>query len=204
LPLFLFRLTLQSASLALGQIWVNKTRSILTTLGIIIGVASVSAVIAAMEGMNRKILENFEMFGTRKIFIWPEQPRSGRQKNAQFWQLRFEAKHFEGLLENCPSVEYISLIANAGRFPGRFMDRTVDSVSLTGVDASWFKIENRPIVFGVPFPCLTNVRAVMSASLPHSFVTSCKWIATARDRSSSSAPIHFWLQAWWKTGPLRE
>ena len=150
-PLYLLQLTLQSAILALGQIWVNKTRSILTTLGIIIGVASVSAVIAAMEGMNRKILENFEMFGTRKIFIWPEQPRSGPQKNAPFWQLRFEPQHFEGLLENCPSVEYISLIANVGRSPGRFMNRTVDSVSVTGVDASWFKIENRPIIYGRPF-----------------------------------------------------
>ncbi|NLW84822.1 MAG: FtsX-like permease family protein [Phycisphaerae bacterium] len=153
-PLFLFRLVLQSAALALSQIWVNKTRSILTTLGIIIGVSSVSAVIAAMEGMNRKILENFEMFGTRKIFIWPEQPSSGPQKNAPTWQLRFEAKHFEGLLEHCPSVEFISLIANAGRVPGRYMNRTVDSVSVTGVDASWFKIENRPIVFGRPFSML--------------------------------------------------
>ena len=36
IPLMLFRLVLQSALLALSQIWVNKTRSILTTLGIII------------------------------------------------------------------------------------------------------------------------------------------------------------------------
>lgn len=154
LPLVLLRLVLQNAFLALSQIWVNKTRSILTTLGIIIGVASVSAVIAAMEGMNRKIMENFEMFGTRKIFIWPERPQSGPQKNMPNWQLRFETYHFEGLLDNCPSVEYLSLIANAGRYAGRFMDRTVESVSLTGVDASWFKIENRPIVFGRPFSML--------------------------------------------------
>ena len=153
-PLYLLRLMLQSTFLALGQIWVNKTRSILTTLGIIIGVASVSAVIAAMEGMNRKILENFEMFGTRKIFMWPERPQTGPQKNAPFWLLRFQPEHFEGLLENCPSVEYRSLIANVGRYAGRFMDQTVESVSLTGVEASWFKIENRPIVFGRPFSML--------------------------------------------------
>ncbi|MHC4088610.1 MAG: hypothetical protein ACYSU5_25900 [Planctomycetota bacterium] len=36
------RLTYQSVYLALGQIWANKTRSILTTIGIVIGVASVT------------------------------------------------------------------------------------------------------------------------------------------------------------------
>ena len=71
MPMTIFRLLVQSTLLALSQIWVNKTRSILTTLGIIIGVSSVSAVIAAMSGMNSKIMENFEIFGTKKIFIWP-------------------------------------------------------------------------------------------------------------------------------------
>ena len=70
-PLFFLRMLVQSTMLAASQIWVNKTRSILTTLGIIIGVASVSAVIGAMDGMNSKIMENFEIFGTKKIFIWP-------------------------------------------------------------------------------------------------------------------------------------
>lgn len=153
-PMMLVRLALQSVLLALGQIWVNKTRSILTTLGIIIGVASVSAVIAAMEGMNLKIMENFEMFGTRKIFIWPQRPQTGPHKNMPHAQLRFDPSHFDGLLEHCPSVEYISLTANVGRYGGRFMDRTVESVSLTGVDASWFKIENRPIIYGRPFSML--------------------------------------------------
>jgi len=39
-PLLFVRLVIQSALLALNQIWVNKTRSILTTLGIIIGAVS--------------------------------------------------------------------------------------------------------------------------------------------------------------------
>ena len=45
-PIFaLFTLFWQSAFLALGQIWANKMRAILTTVGIVIGVASVTAVI---------------------------------------------------------------------------------------------------------------------------------------------------------------
>ncbi len=45
LPISILLLIFQSAFLALGQIWANKVRSILTTIGIVIGVASVTAVV---------------------------------------------------------------------------------------------------------------------------------------------------------------
>ena len=105
-PLLFVRLVIQSALLASSQIWTNKTRSILTTLGIIIGVASVSAVIAAMDGMNKKIMENFEIFGTKKIFMWPQRPESGSKKHLDWWQIRFKTEQFEEMTEHCPSVEY--------------------------------------------------------------------------------------------------
>ena len=41
LPLVCLRLFYQSVYLALSQIWASKLRSILTTIGIVIGVASV-------------------------------------------------------------------------------------------------------------------------------------------------------------------
>ena len=75
LPLYIFWLLVQSIALALGQIWANKARSILTTIGIVIGVASVTAVIAALTGLKANILTEFETFGTNKIFIIPQWPR---------------------------------------------------------------------------------------------------------------------------------
>lgn len=153
-PVNLIRLIIQSSLLALGQIWINKTRSVLTTLGIIIGVSSVSAVIAAMSGMNDKIMENFEIFGTKKIFIWAERPTTGPKKNIDWWRIRFRPVEFEGILENCPSVEYISLMQSAGDLPVTAENHTVESVRISGVEASWFLIENRKIVMGRPFSLL--------------------------------------------------
>ena len=46
------RVLYQSIHLALSQIWANKTRAVLTMLGIIIAVASVTAVIAALSGLT--------------------------------------------------------------------------------------------------------------------------------------------------------
>ncbi|MCE5185299.1 MAG: ABC transporter permease [Planctomycetaceae bacterium] len=169
IPFALLQLMGQSALLALGQIWVNKTRSVLTTLGIIIGVSSVSAVIAAMHGMNAKIMENFEIFGTKKIFLWPEQPASGPKKNVDWWQIRFRQEQFEDILEHCPSVEFISFISDTRNTLSRYTDRTVESVRVRGVQASWFKIENRSIVMGRPFSLLDETQGrkvcIISANL---------------------------------------
>lgn len=150
-PLMFARLVTQSTLLALNQIRVNKTRSILTTLGIIIGVASVSAVIAAMRGMNDKVMESFEIFGTNKIFLWPHRPSSGPKKNVDWWQIRFKEEQFEGMTEYCPSVEYKSFISDRQNLPSRYGEKSIESVQITGVEASWFKIENRAVIIGRPF-----------------------------------------------------
>jgi len=146
-----FRLLIQSVLLALGQIWVNKIRGFLTTLGIIIGVGSVTAVIAGMNGMNAMIMENFEFFGTKKIFLWPERPKTGSQKNVNSWDIRFQPDQFEGVLDHCPSVEYLTLISNVGTMTARHKEHTLENVRLTGVEDSWFKIENRSISRGRSF-----------------------------------------------------
>jgi hypothetical protein len=56
------RLLFRSVCLALAQIWANKVRSILTMLGIIIGVASITAVLldsirkGQLVRMNRRTI----------------------------------------------------------------------------------------------------------------------------------------------------
>src|SRR4030043_1819218 len=105
-----FQLFYQSVYLALGQIWTNKTRSILTTIGIVIGVASVTAVIAALTGLKAKVLTQVETFGTNTIFISPRRPDQGPMQHASWWTIRFQPEQLDGLLENCPSVERLSRI----------------------------------------------------------------------------------------------
>ena len=104
-PLLFVALVLQSIRLALGQIWANKMRSTLTTIGIVIGVASVTAVIAALTGLKAKVLKDFETLGTNKIFIIPHWPREGKFRHFNRRQIRFMPKQFENLLERCPSIE---------------------------------------------------------------------------------------------------
>jgi len=95
-PIAFLRLFYQSVYLALGQVWTNKMRSILTTIGIVIGVASVTAVIAALTGLKTKILTQVETFGTNTIFVFPTRPERGPMRHASWWTIRFQPEHFDG------------------------------------------------------------------------------------------------------------
>ncbi len=60
-----------SLASALRAILANKLRSILTMLGVVIGVGSVIAMIGIGEGTKKKSLENIEVMGTNMLTVMP-------------------------------------------------------------------------------------------------------------------------------------
>jgi putative ABC transport system permease protein len=154
----LLRLIGQSVRLALVQIWVNKTRAVLTTLGIIIGVASVTAVIAALSGLKAKVMSDIETFGTNRIFLWPTRPDSGKYKNVPWDLIRFKPEQFEGLLEYCPSVACYTPINN-DRDNIRYKERTLERIRISGIESAWHQIESRPVIVGRAFSTIDQSQA---------------------------------------------
>jgi putative ABC transport system permease protein len=152
------QLVYQSVYLALGQIWTNKTRSILTTIGIVIGVASVTAVIAALTGLKAKVLSQVETLGTNSIFIMPRTPDTGPLQHASFWTIRFKPEHFDGLLEHCPSVSQIGRQTWVGRYTVSRRDKSVENVTVRGVEPACHKIESRPVTFGRPLSVIDEMQ----------------------------------------------
>ena len=59
--------------IALAAIRANKLRSLLTMLGIIIGVAAVIAVVSIVQGLNHVIATQFEGVGVTYIMVFPRQ-----------------------------------------------------------------------------------------------------------------------------------
>ena len=59
----------QSFRLALKSILSSKTRSILTMLGIIIGVAAVIIIVSLGQGMSNSMKQTFESMGTNLITV---------------------------------------------------------------------------------------------------------------------------------------
>ncbi len=63
-------------NVALGAIRANKLRALLTTLGIVIGVAAVITMVALGTGAQKAVQEQIERLGTNLLSIWPGQSRS--------------------------------------------------------------------------------------------------------------------------------
>jgi putative ABC transport system permease protein len=152
------RLFYQSVYLALGQIWTNKTRSILTTIGIVIGVASVTAVIAALTGLQAKVEAQVETFGTNTIFILPTRPDKGSMRHASWWTIRFLPEHFDDMLEHCPSVAQFSRIGGVGQYTVHYREKSAENVEVTGIEPAYHEIQNRPVVFGRTLSVIDNIQ----------------------------------------------
>src|SRR6266571_6127897 len=56
---------------ALDALWANRLRSLLTTLGIIIGVAAVIAVVTLTQGATTLLNQNLAALGTNTLVIFP-------------------------------------------------------------------------------------------------------------------------------------
>ncbi len=60
---------LQSFKMAIATIRINKVRSFLTMLGIIIGVTSVIGLVSVMQGYNADLTQYYEKMGVNKISV---------------------------------------------------------------------------------------------------------------------------------------
>jgi putative ABC transport system permease protein len=157
LPLILIRLAVQSTILALGRIWANRMRSILTTTGIVIGVASVTAVIAGLTGLKSKVLSEFESIGTNRIFVNPNRPDYGPMKLVPWQQLRFLPEQVEGLKDNCPSVDAYMKVCGMDQAVVSRGQMRVEDAEVLGFDSAAPKVANRPIIAGRTFSLVDDV-----------------------------------------------
>jgi len=64
----------QNIVTAFVQVWANKGRSVLTTLGIIIGVTSTITVVSMVQGFGNYMTDIIRSFGTNLIFVFPYSP----------------------------------------------------------------------------------------------------------------------------------
>jgi putative ABC transport system permease protein len=170
-PLFYY----ENVVLALRQIWANKLRSILTALGIIVGVASTTAVIAALTGLKTKVLAEFETFGAARLYVWPSRPE-GVPRNLFPWEkIRLKAPEAFALRDQCTSLKGLTPISETS-LSVQSDAETLEGVSVSGIWPAWHATENRQVIMGRPFSqldidnarqvCLVNDLAVRDLQLP--------------------------------------
>ena len=174
--MIIVRLIMQTVVLALGQILANKVRSLLTTLGIVIGVAAVVATVAAIDGLRGFVLDEFETFGTNKVFIDGDLPQSWRGR-ISWREVQLQPEEIDAIAEHAPSVTAISPQWRASARVD-YENIVLDSAPIVGIRPQWHGVENRQVTMGRPFNMvdeeqrryviLINDQAIEELNLPTS------------------------------------
>ncbi|TVQ62957.1 MAG: FtsX-like permease family protein [Phycisphaerales bacterium] len=172
--MIVIRVLFQTVFLALGQIWANKTRALLTALGIIIGVASVIAVIAGLGGLRSFVLQEFETIGARKVYVWGWVPQDLRA-TMSWSEARVTRSEAEFILEHAEAIEMLTPVTNR-RYDVRAGSVLARGVQVIGIWPEWHDIEDRQVMLGRPFVraddedarqvCIVNETAIEELELP--------------------------------------
>ncbi len=96
---------LRISFMALRSLAVHPLRSILATLGVIIGVAAVVAAMAILEGMSARMRGTLESFGSKKLFVGRNVERRSGRIVGSFDALKLEDAW--AIEEQCPSVSLV-------------------------------------------------------------------------------------------------
>ncbi|MCV2894355.1 ABC transporter permease [Lentibacter sp. XHP0401] len=137
----------ETVRLAIQAIFRNTLRSILTVLGIVIGVAAVIAMVTVGQGSSNQVTADVEKLGTNVLMVMPGAGRMGPGNNSVSAAL--EMKDVEALINQLSSVRtaapYNQTSLNA--VYGTEDTRT----SLAGTDARYLDVVDWPIVMGRGF-----------------------------------------------------
>lgn len=136
--------------IAFRAIAANKLRSFLTMLGIIIGVASVIAMMAIGQGSKKSIQANIAEMGSNMIMIRPGQDKGpgGAQQDASDMQT-LKLKDYETLKEQSKYLSSISPSVNAS---GQFINGNNNTPStIYGISPDYMEIRQLKIEDGEMF-----------------------------------------------------
>ncbi len=131
---------------ALRSLAKNKMRTFLTMLGIIIGVASVIAMLAIGQGSKQSIQAQISTLGTNVLMIFPQASNTGGVRMEAGSSQKMTLDDVTAIVERCPSVAYVTpQVRTSGQLvAGNLNWRT----SVYGVYPNYFDIRNLKLVSG--------------------------------------------------------
>ena len=166
---------LQAITLAFSQIWANKSRAFLTALGIIVGVASTTAVIAALTGLKAKVLSEFESVGASKFFVFPDRPDNAPRNMYPWEKILLKTDEAKAIRDECTLVKAITQITEVG-LDVDSAGKRIEGITVAGIWPDWHEVQNRFVQEGRPFTqidvdserqvCLINQDAIRELDLP--------------------------------------
>jgi putative ABC transport system permease protein len=136
----------ETIAMALGMVRVNKLRSFLTVLGIVIGVTVVIVVATILTGLRGRIVSMVEEYGTNNIYAFhlSTGPRIGERDRSEYMRKPLTPEDAEAIRRQASAIEDVANVLFLWR-----LDRTIKCRGraykegyLQGVSASYARVTN--------------------------------------------------------------
>ena len=103
----------ESIRIALRSLWANKLRSVLTLLGVVIGIASVIAVVTFVSGVNDYVAKKIFNLGADVFIVSKMSPVETNPEHFLEAEKRknFELEDYQAVLEACRHCDYVGAMA---------------------------------------------------------------------------------------------
>lgn len=145
----------ESLRMAADAVWSHRFRSLLTVLGIVIGITTVVTVASLLTGLQKGIVVFFEEFGPDNIFLSrfsgdPSQRGTPKEQKRR----PMKAEYAEAIKHLCPSVVDVStavfVMSSQGGRPitAKVPGFESDNVTLVGATANGINIQPREFLAG--------------------------------------------------------
>ncbi|HLP78193.1 MAG TPA: ABC transporter permease [Candidatus Paceibacterota bacterium] len=129
----------EGLSISWGAIRANKMRSVLTTLGIVIGVVTVTLMGTAIQGLNRAFVNSISFIGADVLYVQREEWFI--KSHAEWMKMHNRPKltlaQVKELQRQFPSAVAIAPTADS-RETVKFQKRSADNVTIIGTSADFF------------------------------------------------------------------
>ena len=139
---------LQSSRVALRALRVNKLRSALTMLGIIIGVAAVIAMVGVGAGAQARVAEQIQSLGSNLIIALSGSSNAAGVRLGQGSQLTITEEDAAAIAREVPAVQ---VAAPSSRGNAQVVYGNLNwSTGIQGVTAEYFEARDWPVEVGRP------------------------------------------------------
>jgi putative ABC transport system permease protein len=128
----------EAIRIALQSLWVNKLRSVLTLLGVVIGVAAVIAVVTFVSGINDYVAQKVFNLGADVFFIFKVSPAVTNVDHYLEGEKRKDLtmEDYQAVAEGCRDCKYIGAVVRNETGKVKYAEQSISDTSVRGITPS--------------------------------------------------------------------
>jgi putative ABC transport system permease protein len=161
---------LENVLMALKAIWANKMRSMLTTLGIVIGTAAVIAVVSIVQGFSQVITNEVQNLGANTIIVSPFRPPG--KEGDKLGKIVLTLEDGQAVMRTCPSVSIATPIVQ--RFGEIKFGEERSNYQIVGVQPVFQDVRNYYVDSGRFFSALDDAAHTNACVIGHGVLKELK------------------------------